>query len=619
MNRNIIASITEYARAIHIGAREIKALCFIAMTAMLYLSFYSNPFRVVPSWDHFTYFRQGEFLVLKAIVVKREQPYSSWPMRGRVKGQKWKAHADYILERRTPTGISTPYISQAGLGGWTYYFMDFGLTKLGLPAEKRLAYMKGATALVFAVVMSALVMMIAAEFGIVGAAIAFAAIFFSIWLTLFARSLYWMTFLWFLPILWCWRYYIARPPPQGKALAIFSLGFFVLFIIKMLAGFEFTPAIAIASGAIIVYGLSKDGFLWGKIFRHGSLLVANAIAAFVTALMITGAMIFIILNRSMTFIQNYFYERFAVRTYGEEKRAWVNDMSAMDVVARDLNADLWGSISALYIFSFLILCGLAFLFIIVLQDRAKLAVFWQSPIWQRSAALFLFGLLSFLASIGYFVLHKNHAVLHKVYTPIVWSVTALIIFPVIIWAMAQKVRSIKLAAGTAIACLLIVEVSFLSYHALNNRGKILKTEEKIRNGALQPVIKSDFDIYLDRDARHLVYVNDRCGLQERRRKFFVHVFFADKLESEFKAYAFGTRSMLGYVKNGYYGISKCIILWDLPNEKVRRIRTGQFEEVLPPRRWHHFWEGWAACPVRGEFCGRPRQWHNFWEGEADVE
>ena len=113
------------------------------------------------------------------------------------------------------------------------------------------------TALALALALSAIILWIGVEFGFIGALISLIAIISFPVLTQTARNFYYMPFLWFLPMLWCWRYYVLRDPPEGRDLVIFSIGFSILACVKMLGGFDFMQAMIAAAGAVVIYGVKQ--------------------------------------------------------------------------------------------------------------------------------------------------------------------------------------------------------------------------------------------------------------------------------------------------------------------------------------------------------------------------
>ena len=616
-----------------LNVKHIRSLCFAAMVIVLYISFYNNSFDVVDDWRFDYYHAMNDTLVVARLAKNEHSGFEFmllWPRGHWARYHDQSANSIYQsyfsgtepkpLEGIYPNHPISIYRSTAGLQAVIYGLADSYMKFLGFEPKQRLKYMRRLTALALAITLSVFVMFIAAEFGVVGAGITFAAIFYSKYLTLYGSNMFLMLFFWFLPMLWCWRYYVLRAPPEGRAFIVFSAGFFALVLMKMLIGFDYMISILMGSGAVIVYGLSKSGFVWRRIFRHGSLLVVNAFAAFITALLITSILIYTIVKHSIEMIIDFWGGRFLSRVWFKTdsgRPGWIGayETSFLDVFRHFFNFEIWGALSAFYIFCFLILLGLVFLIMTALQENDKRLKFWMSSLWQRSAALYLLGILSFLATFAHIFIFKNHAYANPYDAPVVWSVPALIIFPAVIWAMAQLIKARAMAMSAAIVCLaamlilpfplggLLYSNKFVKVEMMMNRNKFVAPLKKVESGDFKLLFRSKFDVYFDKDKRQLVYITHQCGKRERNEEFFIHIF---NMEGDVRVFSFPLTGACSLtlenrpwekpLGNRYYGIRTCIYRWDLPNYKVKRIRTGQFEErknAPPEKRWHNFWEGWA--------------------------
>ena len=75
----------------------------------------------------------------------------------------------------------------------------------------------------------------------------------------------------------------------------------------------------------------------------------------------------------------------------------LSDSSVLDVIMIYLIDSLWG-IPFIFLFSSLLLLGFIFLSIAALQDENWRDRFWMNPLWQKAAAIYLFGVLSFSSS-----------------------------------------------------------------------------------------------------------------------------------------------------------------------------------------------------------------------------
>ena len=198
-----------------------------------------------------------------------------------------------------------------------------------------------------------------------------------------------------------------------------------------------------------------------------------------------------------------------------------------------------------------------------------------------------------------------------------WALPALLILPADhLEAMAQFVRSKRIAIRRCdrlfyhrtgcYAYSMNKPVLVYSPGVLKNKASFLQSLAKIDNGTIQPLIKSKFNVYFDPEKRRLIYTTPSFDLRFYTTRFFLHAFPEDqnilrKKNIDGAAQAFDASPMkMDYIVQNYFQnhnlMRGSIIFWKLPDYKVKRIRTGQFEErknAPPEKRWHNFWEGWA--------------------------
>ncbi len=92
-----------------------------------------------------------------------------------------------------------------------------------------------------------------------------------------------------------------------------------------------------------------------------------------------------------------------------------------------------------------------------------------------------------------------------------------------------------------------------------------------------PDARAAFDLYLDRQARALIYVKEPCASSDVERKFFLHIapervadLSEDRRESGFDNLDFE------YFTRGILFDGKCAAVLPLPDYAIERLRTGQF-------------------------------------------
>ena len=106
--------------------------------------------------------------------------------------------------------------------------------------------------------------------------------------------------------------------------------------------------------------------------------------------------------------------------------------------------------------------------------------------------------------------------------------------------------------------------------------------DRARNAAIagafgDPLANSDFDIYLDKDNRKLIYIKRPCSAEDARTRFFLHAIPADasdlpanRRERGFDNLDFKFNAIVKIPADG------CVTIASLPRYSVERIRTGQF-------------------------------------------
>ena len=417
-------------------------LAFVAMTLLLYASFCNNAFKIADD-KTFEKFHQGfdRHVVLRLIQNQRAgsmfEKRGMWWLGKHAERDRYFVVPAYYAKKQTPGGGNLRYISTFGIQGDFYSLIDGFFKTLSLAPIKRLKYMHSLTAFLTALTLAAFIFLIGRHFSFLGGLLSFLFVFLAPQLTLVAKSTYWVPFLWFLPMLWCWYYYIHHKPPETKrALTTFSLGFFVLVSVKMLAGYEYITSVLIGSGAILVYGLTREGFTkWRLAFQQGLLLVINSIFAFIITLAMTAS--------STSTGLGFFIKRAAGRTHGEPLSDLNWKWSTLDVLQYYLVKTKVLLFSGIRVYLILILLTF-FILGLLYFIRTKVGkidkLFWSSLNGQKLAALFLFAFLSFLASVSSYILFKNHVAAHLFMDQ--WHLPFLIILPALVCAMWQSARTI---------------------------------------------------------------------------------------------------------------------------------------------------------------------------------
>lgn len=93
----------------------------------------------------------------------------------------------------------------------------------------------------------------------------------------------------------------------------------------------------------------------------------------------------------------------------------------------------------------------------------------------------------------------------------------------------------------------------------------------------QPIVRSDFDVYMDEDNSRLIYIKDECSVADVVPRFFLHMFptHSADLPAHRRQYDFDNLSFDFRKRGERYG-KLCAITIDLPDYEITRIRTGQW-------------------------------------------
>ena len=91
-----------------------------------------------------------------------------------------------------------------------------------------------------------------------------------------------------------------------------------------------------------------------------------------------------------------------------------------------------------------------------------------------------------------------------------------------------------------------------------------------------PLENSNFDIYLDKDNRRLIYFKQSCAEEDAQPKFYLHIFpaYARNIPAARQKHGFDNRNFR-FGDNGKASYNWCIAIVPLPNYPIRRIHTGQ--------------------------------------------
>ncbi len=133
-----------------------------------------------------------------------------------------------------------------------------------------------------------------------------------------------------------------------------------------------------------------------------------------------------------------------------------------------------------------------------------------------------------------------------------------------------------------------------------NDVEAVETNEQIDIDALRqnsrPVIRAEFDVYLDQGANRLIYVRDECTDADVAPRFFLHVDPVDvnDLPSRRKQHGYDNLDF-GFAGPGFRIGERCAAVRGLPQYGIAAIRTGQYVSGEG-----QLWKGEALWPAEEE-------------------
>ena len=135
-----------------------------------------------------------------------------------------------------------------------------------------------------------------------------------------------------------------------------------------------------------------------------------------------------------------------------------------------------------------------------------------------------------------------------------------------------------------------IGLTFFAYSTARDKtATFMEAYRSVRSA--EPVIRSDFDVYLMRN--QMIYVKEPCDPADTEPRFFLHVIPADAndLPLNRKRHGFDNLDFtFGDYEQGMSFGGKCLMIRSLPDYKMTNIRTGQFTKK-EENRWVNLWAG----------------------------
>ena len=116
--------------------------------------------------------------------------------------------------------------------------------------------------------------------------------------------------------------------------------------------------------------------------------------------------------------------------------------------------------------------------------------------------------------------------------------------------------------------------------------EIIDTVHELQQSGREPVIRSNFDVYIDDN--QLIYVKEACNADDRDTSFFLHAFPVDEndLDDDRREPGFNNLGFELTREGGEHG-GGCFAAVDLPDYDIASIRTGQVTDGSETWRAHY--------------------------------
>lgn len=252
---------------------------YAAGLSVMFLAFTANITGVGPTPYWFSEFQKdSEAIVNKTVDCRNEKNEVGYD--GPVMPQKGQQYA-VMYENGCGSKNYRPYDAQFGLQAHLIAFFSPAKSEY---AKQYFATVKFLLALVFALVLMGFVYCIQRAFGTMVAASVYTLLIFSPWIVGYARNMYWVIFLMFLPFVFSFGFYSTFKARQKLLLFYAILG--VLFALKFLNGYEHLTTMIFSAFIPIVYFELMRGRRLIELWRQALAVLLVGMAGFAAAFLI---------------------------------------------------------------------------------------------------------------------------------------------------------------------------------------------------------------------------------------------------------------------------------------------------------------------------------------------
>lgn len=259
----------------------LNSIFFIVTIIILQLSFNYNFFNAASDDFFDTHQKDSEALVLGKIISSKYENIINNKSMGKY-SKDIKENYEMYYHDIKPNSDFMPYYSSFGLQGYIYSELDKLFTTFNISSYGKLSIMHFLTALGMSLSFAIFILLVKKEFGFFPAILLLVMVVFSQWLVVFAKNLYWIFFLNFIPFIYIW-YKIQNIEFNNFSKSIY-IGIFLLIFVKSLCGFEYLSTIFISLGIPLLYFSIKNKLGIKKFLKIGFLLYLSSFLGFFAAI-----------------------------------------------------------------------------------------------------------------------------------------------------------------------------------------------------------------------------------------------------------------------------------------------------------------------------------------------
>jgi hypothetical protein len=331
----------------------------------------------------------------------------------------------------TQTGFSSyyPYMSQNGGQALFFGLLDRALP---MPPGVKLSLFYALTALLSTIVLAAITLWFAREFGVTAGLFVLGSVVFSQWLLVFGHSLFWSVWAFYLPMLATTLFLERRK--GGRLPGLVPLVFLSVLLKCLFTGYEFITTTLIMMLVPVVYYAVAERWGGGKALKFG-LVAASAAGAAVVLSALLLCLQFSIAGGGLADGVRHMWYCLGKRTYGNPA-AFLGDNAVglraglIPVILQYITGVYFDGCSFLHVPETRAWCRLLnirYLYLIVVFLAASVFVYASGRQGgpgrpqRKVSALLLTTWFSILAPLSWFVLFKAHAALHMHLDFIVWQ------------------------------------------------------------------------------------------------------------------------------------------------------------------------------------------------------